>query len=423
MRGAGASDPNTPRDAVIFAGRSRLLSHALDTVRSQLNASMLASVSPVSRDTAYRVFRDHPTYSNVTDAIVAAVGEAAHDPAWAGYHDGIRDTLVAYQTRSREDGDGDATRAAVLAGLQAHFEAQFRSPGVPVGWLLQAAALTSSPAWEGEGPPQEDVALGQEILQQRRRFYQDVNTQLVSFLTIVLSEVGRRPRRGVDPEHVIMLLHALLDGAVLRNLIEPGALSSCMVAEAMYGLAMALTEEGALVDPRRPTDERAGQMFDRLVEAAGRLWCVREEIAVEDAAEEARVPQEAACLLFPTVGDLADSLVRVRVVGGGFTDIGPVADDVEVNQRLVGLVTELRNLREFADQCPHAVKVAQTQPPDKSSPFVEDFVENESRVVATLGISPDPVQLVRNLVTFACRGSDGWPTVIALLHAIGYKET
>jgi hypothetical protein len=401
------------------------LSHALDTVRSQLNASMLASVSPVSRDTAYRVFRDHPTHSNVTDAIVAAVGEAANDPAWAGYHDGIRDTLVAYQSRSREhgDGDGDAARAGVIAGLRAHFEAQFRSPGVPVGWLLQAAALTSSPAWQGDRPPEEDVALGQEILQQRRRFYQDVNAQLVSLLTIVLSQMRRRPRRGVDPQHVIMLLHALLDGAVLRNLIEPGALSSCMVAEAMYGLAVALTEEGALVDPRRPTDQRAGQMFDRLVEAAATLWSVKDEIAVEDAAQQAGVPYEAACLLFPTLGDLADSLIRVRVVGGGFTDIGPLADDAEVNQRLVSLVTELRNLRDFADKCPHAVAVAQTQPPTKSSPFVEDFIENESRVVAALDITPDPAQLVTDLAAFACQGSHGWPTVIALLHAIGCKET
>jgi hypothetical protein len=423
MRGAGASDPRKPRDAVVHAGRSRLLSHALDTVRSQLNASTLASVSPVSRDTAYRVFRDHPTHSNVTDAIVAAVGEAANDPDWAGYHGGIHDALVAYQTRSREDGDGDAVRAAVIAALRANFEAQFRSPGLPVGWLLQAAALTSSPAWEGEGPPNEDVALGQEILEQRRRFYQDVNAQLVSFLTIVLSEVGRRPRLGVKPEHVIMLVHALLDGAVLRNLIEPGALSSCMVAEAMYGLAMALTEEGALVDPRRPTEERAGQMFDRLVGAAGELWRVKDEITVEDAAGQAGVPQEAACLLFPTVGDLADSLIRARVVGGGFTDIGPLADDADVSQRLVGLVTELRNLREFADQCPRAVAVAQTQPPSMSSTFIEDFVENESRVVAALGVSPDPVQLVTDLAAFACRGSDGWPTVIALLHTIGYKES
>lgn len=414
---------NGPRDVIIEAGLERLLAHGIDALRSQLNASVLASVSPVSRDTAYRVFRDDPRHPTATDAIVAAVGEAANDPAWSGYHAAMRDVLTAYQATVRDGDDPDAARPAVVKALQANLEAQFHSPGLPVAWLLQAAALTSSPAWQGKAPADEDAALGRTILEQRRRFYREMTTQLTSLLTVVLSEVGRRPRRGIEPETVVRLLHALLDGATLRNVIEPGALPSALVADAMYRLAEALTEEGPRADPRRPQDERGGEIFDRLVQAAGDLWAARSGITVEEAAERAGVPQEAACLLFPTVGDLADSLMRAHVVGGGFTDLGPLPDDLDVNQRLVGLVTELRSLRDFADEHPHAVVVTQTQPPKRSAPFVEDFVANEARVVEALGVSPNPVQLVEDLVGFASQGRARWPAVVALLRAVGCDVT
>jgi hypothetical protein len=414
-------DPENPRDVVVAAGRSRLLTHPLDGLRSQLNASALAGVSPVSRDTAYRVFRDDPQHPNVTDAIVSAVGEAAHDPAWTGYHDAIRDALVAYQGEAGDD-EGTVARGAVVAALQANFEAQFRSPGLPVSWMLQAAALTSSPAWEGEPPAEkQDLALGREILEQRRAFYQAANQQLAAFLAIVLSAQGRRPRPGVDPEHVVMLLHALLDGAVLRNVIEPGALPPGLVAEAMYALAEALTEEGTHVDPRRPVEDGQVGIFDGMLDAAEELWCSQPDVTVEEAAARAGVPAEAACLLFPTVGDLADSLLRARVVGGGFTDIGPLPDDVEVNQRLVGLVTELRNLRDFADECPHAVALTRTELPKESRPFVEDFVDNESRVIAALGAAHHPARFVRDLVGFASQGREAWPSVVALLRTLRYQ--
>lgn len=416
------SGPGKPRDVVITAGRSRLLSHPLDTLRSQLNASILASTSPVSRDTAYRVFRGDPDHLDVTDAIVAAVSEAADDPAWSP--DAFPDVIAAYQTSCRQAGDrdADAARAAVLAALRANFESQFRAPGLPVTWLLVAAALTSSPAWRGERPPDEDVALGREILEHRRRSRHEVTKQYEVLLTMVMSEVGRRPRRGVEPETIVELLYALHDGAVMRNLIEPGAVPSELVAEAMYGLAEALTEEGPHTEPRRPDDERGARLFDALVSAADELWRERPEVMVEEAADRAGVPHEAACLLFPTVGDLADSVIRVRVVGGGFSDVGPWPDDLDVSQRLVALVTELRNLRDFADQCPHAVTVATTRPPTRSAPFVEDFVDNKSRVVAVLGVSPDPVRLVTDMVRFAAQGQDGWAAVIALLRTIGYQD-
>jgi hypothetical protein len=66
------------------------------------------------------------------------------------------------------------------------------------------------------------------------------------------------------------------------------------------------------------------------------------------------------------------------------------------------------------------VVVTTTHLPKRSTPFADDFVDNESRVVAALGVTPDPVQLVTDLVHFASQGRKGWPTVIALLRTIGY---
>jgi hypothetical protein len=406
-----------PRDAVVAAGLERLLACGVDALRAQLNASVLASVSPVSRDTAYRVFRDDPELPKVTDAIVAAVSQAADDPAWSP--DRFPDMIAAYQASPREAGDREAAKAAVLAALRANFDAQFSAPGLPVTWLLAAAALTSSPAWCGQRPADEDAALAGKILEDRRRSRREVTKQQEGLLTLVMSDVGRRPRRGIEPETVVTLLYALHDGAVLRNLIEPGALASELVAEAMYGLAEALTEEGPHTDPRRPHDERGAQLFDTLVEAAGELWRQRPAITVEEAARHADVANEAACLLFPAVGDLADSLLRARVVGGGFADLGAWPDDLDVSHRLVTLVTELRNLRDLADQSPHAVAASKAHLPRRSAPFVDDFVDNESRVVAALGVTADPVQLVTDLVHFASQGRKGWPTVVALLRTIG----
>lgn len=410
-------DQTDPRDAVIAAGRERMLTHGIDALRSQLNASVLSAVSPVSRDTAYRVFRDDRGYRHPSDAIVAAVSRAAHDPAWGAHYDAIRSALAADLDDAR---DLDDTVAKVKGALQANFEHQFSSASTPVTWLLQVAAFTGSPAWKGDPPAPDGADLAAELLDHGRESYGKMTEHLVNVLTLVMSKVGRRPRQGVAPEVIVTLLHALHDGAILRRMVDPDSVDPELVAEAMYRLAETFTEQGAHLDPRRPDDQRSLGIFDRVLDAARTLWCSRAEITVDEAAEHAGVPSEAAALLFPSVGDLADSLVRARVVGGGFADLGPVPDDAEVVEHLLTLITELRSLCAFADELPHVVAVTRTTPPVRSASFADDLVDNESLVVATLGVTPDAARLVRDLVTFASQGSAGWPIVEALLRSIGH---
>lgn len=411
-------DPARPRDALIAAGRERLLSHAIDALRSQLNASALSEDLPLSRDTAYRVFRDDPGES-VTDAIATAVAEAANDPAWGGSEAALADVIGAYQASFER---GNDARANVGEALRAGFEAQFRSPGQPAGWMLQAASLTASTAWKGDPPAPDGVDLAQRLLDARRDFYRTVTDQLTWLAVSAMSEVGRRPRAGLDARAVVVLVHCMLDGAVLRRFIEPDAMPPELFADAVMLLWDALSEPGSFDDPRRPDDERNQQVFDGVLAAAAELWRAQPAVTVDEAAERASVSPEAAALLFPDAGDLADSLVRARVVAGGFTDLGPAPDPTAARQHLPLLVAQLGRLRDLADALPHAVAAAAAQPPTLSRPFADDFVDNEGRIIGALGVTPQPDRFLRDLLTFAGQGRAGWTSVLALMRTIGYES-
>jgi hypothetical protein len=412
-------DPARPRDAVIAAGRERLLAHGIDALRSQLNASALSDDLPLSRDTAYRVFRGDESAESVTDAIVAAVAEAALDSAWAGADSAMADAMEAFQASVNR---GNDARGHLREGLRAGFEAQFRSPGQPAGWLIQAAALTASSAWKGDPPDPDSVAVAQRLLEIRRRQYEAITDQMTMLVTGTMSELGRRPKPGVDARSVIVLVHCLLDGAALRRFIEPDAMPPDLFAEAVISLWDALSELGSFHDPRRPDDERNQVVFDRVLAGAIELWLTRPEITVDEAAERASVPSEAASLLFPEIGDLADSVVRNRVVGGGFADLGAVPDAARARQHLPVLVSTLGRLRDLADTIPHAVAAAGAHAPTRSKPFADDFAGHECRAIEALAMTPNAERFVHDLVAFASQGTPGWTSVIALMRTIGYES-
>lgn len=415
-----ADNPTSPRDFLVAAGRDRLLTGGIDGLRALLNASVLSRDLPVSRDTAYRVFRDESAGGSVADAIVEAVADAVHEAAWAGHSVAMEGVLEAYMAGVNA---GEEPLRILSTALERMFDAQFRSPGVAAAWLLQSAAFTSSPAWQGDPPDQASAALGRKILDLRRDFYDDLGDQLLEFFTAAMSAFGRRPRQGMDPPTIVALMHCLLDGLVMRRLIDPKAISPELAAEAIYLLGMALTGAGPPDDPRRPDDERNVDLYHRLVQSGHDLWQDRPDVTVDDVAIAAGVSAEAARLLFPQIGDLADSLLRTRVLFGGFVDLGSFPDPERAQQHLPSLVAELQRLQEFADTVPHAVAVAKAHRPSLSRPFVEDFVDCESGVIDVLGVTPQPMQLLRDLFEFASQGSSGWPSVVALLRTVGYGAT
>jgi hypothetical protein len=409
----------SPRDTVAAAGRRRLLSHGIDGLRSQLNASVLARESPVSRDTAYRVFRDDEIGEGVTDAIITAVAQATTDMGQDGYDVALAAAVEAYQDSLSS---GNDTPTNLMAALRATFEAQFRSPSALAGWVLQAGAFTASKAWLGDPPAAPDgVEVAEAILETRRAYYERVTDQLVALARITMSELGRRPRAGVDLRSVVKVTHFILDGAVLRRLIDPDAVPAEIVADAMFQLWLAFSQPGPYVDPRRPDDERNLALFERLLDGAADLWSGKAEITVDDAAGQAGISEDAATLLFPAIGDLADSLLRARVVGGGFAEPGLETGEIEARQHVLIMVTELQRLRDLADAVPHAVAAARAHRPTRSTSFLDDLVDIDSRVVETFDLTPHPRQLAEDLVRFAADGTPAWPAVTALLRTIGYR--
>lgn len=421
-------DPTDPRDDIVAAGLQRLLGHGIDGLRALLNASALSRDSSFSRDTAYRVFRDDHRVDGVTDAIIAAVAAATNDWSEGGYDAALGQAMAAYQASATGGADAETS---VIASLEAVFEAQFRSPSLPVGFLLGAAALTASPAWQGAPAPAGDVDVGRAVLDIRRVFYERRAEQLVVLAHIVMSELGRRPRVDVDPGEVVVLTHALLDGCILRRLIAPDAVPASLFAQGLFRLWMAFSEPGTHDDPRRPGDQRDRRTFDLLLDGAAELW--RAEVpslpkplplpvTVEAAAGRAAVPVDVATRLFPGVGDLADSLLRARVVGGGFVDVSADPDVTEARQHVLVLVSQLQRLRDLADSLPRAVAAARSHPPVGSRSIFDDLVDNHSRVVEVLKLASHPRDLVEDLVRFAAQGTSGWESVTALLKTIGYRQ-
>lgn len=407
-----ANEPSDdPRDAVLAVGLQRLLTHGMEGLRSIVNASALAREAPVSRDTAYRVFR-RDGHETVGDAVLVAVTHAAHDPAW-GFDQVVGEALAAYQA-SLTEGAGPAER--LLAALEATVEGQFKRPVLPVTWMLQAAAFTASEAWEGEPPPDSEAKVAEQILAERKTFYDDATENLTMFLQQSLSDMGRRPRPGYDAKSIVILLHALLDGLVVRRFLDPESMSPRQAAEALFQLGLALSEQGSADDPRKPTDEHGQQIFDQMLRAALELWQQDPSASVEAVAAKATVAEDSATVLFPSVGDLADSLLRFRVAGAGFLPTSPAT----ARQHLPGMVSQLERLRDLADNAPHAITLARAHAPVASSQFVDDYVNHQGQLVEFLGVTPQPRQLVRDMYEFASQGTPGWSTVVALLRAIGY---
>src|SRR5262249_41408406 len=119
---------------------------------------------------------------------------------------------------------------------------------------------------------------------------------------------------GVSPEEVVVLLHCLFDGAVLRMFVDPEALEPARLAQAMLRLAFAYAEPGVYDDPRRPADDSS---FDAMVEAADHLWATADVVTFEAVARAAGYTRESVEQLFGTLADLADSALRARVMPAG----------------------------------------------------------------------------------------------------------
>ena len=204
----------------------------------------------------------------------------------------------------------DNLRAALRVVVQSQYELYTAS----AGWLLHAASLASSPLWQAVDAAIDPSlrALADQLRADRAALFDNVLDQLEPMFSQALNDHARRPRAGISARQILSAMYCLVDGAFLRTTIDPAAISVEVVAEALYQLAYAMTEDGSVRDPRRPEDEDRGALFDALLQGALRCWDAGSTtVSVADAAREAGVDPAAAAMLFASPVELADSAVRV----------------------------------------------------------------------------------------------------------------
>lgn len=436
---------------LLKAAEKLVYRRALEALTGLLRADHLAAQTvedgnPVSRQTAYRL------WPGKYDAVGAASRRAA-DPKKSGADADLDAAVMAYYKAIANHAGADVSlqdqQEMFRSVLAANFERQFESVGMAVGWVLHAAALTSSPLWRGERPDPEVAEIGQQVLADRGALFEHIADSWAGLLSEAMATYGRRPKAPYDVEDIVKVMHCMADGSLLHIFVAP-ELNDPSIGEqtrarrrrqavakavdAMVHLAWVYTEPGSLDDPRRPTshdevvdlferlvnplDDRGRPVsreelvdpFERLVDAAAVLYAIGEHDLVDpdEAAAAAELPPEMARKLFPEPGDLADSVVRrlVAPAGAAFSTAGiPMVRSV------------LGRLHRAAATHPQVFEAVGEHPPTTPSdpqPFLDELAD---RIGAALQASEancdEHHETARTLIRCALDGDEGQAKVDA----------
>ncbi|MBX3314682.1 MAG: hypothetical protein KF906_10215 [Actinobacteria bacterium] len=417
--------------AAAHEGRDRLLTDALTGLREVLNPSRLQTGTDVhaSRPTVYQRFRapsapgpasgpdrwaayrelvaDEPSgRPDPSGRAILASTIAASDHAWAGWERSFEAIAAALATT-------EAPHDRIVASIRTHLDHQFRSPGMPAGWVAQAAALTASDRWEGERPADEDLRVARAVLAERRRMYDELTEGIRLVVEVALDELHIRPQPGIDARTIAVVVQCLVDGAVLRALVDPDGVDLDLVAEATYRLAEAFTLPGALDDPSLPVADATARA-DLVTAARVRWYGLDEPTPVADVAAAAGIDALRADRLFPSRVDLCDRVLRL-LVG---TDLSHRGAEVV---RPVILAATLRRLATVADS--HPGVVARSLDPERADGFGVELRAAVARAVRGLNPGADAVEASAQLVAAAGRGAAGRDALDALDRLLGLGLT
>ncbi len=409
------SNRQDKQDQMVDAGLAKLGSAPIDVLRSALNASSLGLAAGVPKDTAYRVFRSADPSS--ADPVLRAISRAAADPSWAGFDESLGDMAAAFDEVLRAE---VGFEEAIVASMAANVEAQFKAPGGPAGWLLQAAAITASERWKGPSALSDrDAEVARELLGDRERLYGRITDELAPILAATLSLLGRRVKAPLDVRRLVSLMHALIDGAVLRLYVEPDAFSPRLVGEAILALALAFSEEGYDSDPRCPTDAAGRAVYEAVISVARASWPSGAFGDVTALAELAGVDAATAGRIFPSVADVADSVMWGAVLAGGSLEAGTSDGRLQGSEgELSMLFALLRRLRSVVDGLPGAGEVLAGQRP-ALGPGVRAELERQGTGVLALHCpGVDAQATVDELLGAALGGSPTWPAAEALMRVL-----
>ena len=405
--GRVAAKAEASRQALVEVAIERLLTHSLDGLASLVNPSVLARTSEtVSVDTAYRLLES-------PEATLALVVESVASPQFSAPRIGW--SALDQITEGALGTHGEPVPLVSAAESLRHFIAEnFLQPARPLGRLLDAAALTASEEWKGTlaiRDERRDLAL--QILEARRVSNEAIADSMRWIGQEAFAELRRRPKPGMTMDSIILLLHSLADGAVDRMMISPGCMTLDDLVAALIDIALALSEDGSMNDPRIPENEEGRVVFTAIVEAADEYWSTGARMeTIEEASELLEKPLETLVILFPTINHLADSVLRVRTIAAGI-------DPGALEPMNVLLAASLRRLARAADTIPAVVRYASDINEEHS--VLNELCQLAASFAINVGTAVEPQRLAEQLVSLASQGTSQIETVELLLEML--RET
>lgn len=390
--------------------RAELLEHAIERIIEHGVGGIAAIASPsalarsggtVSVDTAYRLLGSSAETLGLIVERIADPGWSAPSIGWPSADDVTAGAVDAFEQGSAVD--------AALHAFRYFLERNFFIPAKPFGLVLDGVAMTASDAWHGPTVVADaDRGLAVRILEQRRRSLEQQRDAFRWMLRDALASLRRRPRPGMTIDLMVALMHALADGAVNRMLIWPGCLTIDDVARAVLDLGLALSEDGSLVDPRLPDDPAARDVFTRIVTAADASWARGDAISDLSAVAAAADAQlETVAVLFVSVEEVADSVVRTRVVTVG-------VEETTGSTSAAVLTSALQRLAAAADAVPQAVMLAAQCPGDAT--LLGELTHEATELARHADrVTVEPERFAEQLIAVACNGMGSWETASLLL--------
>lgn len=324
--------------------------------------------------------------------------------------------MTGFSEALPEDAPPEDRERGFVEMLRVNYEQQFRQTVVPAAWVAHAAAAVYSKSFTADPEipvTREDKDLAEKILAARRGFYGEMALAFGGMLELALLGFGRQPRSGFDVKTITALMHALNDGMVLRELIEPGIASSATVAKAMFQLAWALTLP---IESQR--DEReTGQSDDALINCAVEIFAEGGSATVSACASALALdPAETveATKRFPTSLDLIDAVVR-HVTRRELAAIETVGhhDPIPILRAALGFMAH--SVTQHARLFEAVTNEASVKP-------FNALTELEAAVAAALDPRVDAHLLAQDLMRQTLRGTVGTERMHGILDALGRRQ-
>jgi AcrR family transcriptional regulator len=240
--GVGAEGKRRGRPDQSAERRREATDAALEVMRSQAARGLrsLLSIGKVAEHASIKRSTLNTDFDTVDDLILTVARERLFTSQGEGvratYHD-----MISEYTRA------GAPEARFVAAIAANFRAQLRYPTTIPFWQLHVVAATAA-------DPGGDDLLPAALCDLRRSYYAELTEQNLPALHTALADLRRVPRDGFNEQTLVALILTLLNGAVIRHLVDPEAFPDPheTVGHAVLAMVLGLTTPD---DPRLQASE------------------------------------------------------------------------------------------------------------------------------------------------------------------------